>query len=221
MKRVRLRRGVLAALGIVALLGIAGGVAYAEVADSGVIKACAGNITGLLRIDQGKGCLPIEHPVEWNQVGPQGPPGPQGPAGPSRASERAVSRNLRDPSTWIPVNTATGRLDGTQLLTMHLDPGNYVVTTEVIAGNFTGTGTLVCITGNNALGGYEVGQQSVGNAGGYVRQATLSYQSTFSAPDGGDIELVCWNAADGADGGQAYTGLGDVIATKVDAVSST
>jgi hypothetical protein len=219
MKNVRLRRGVLAALGIVALLGIAGGVAYAQVADSGpVIKACAGNVTGLLRQDQGRGCLPIEHAVQWNQVGPQGPPGP---VGPSRADEKYVIRNLRDTSTWIPVNTARARQDGTQLLTLHLDPGNYVVTTQVIAGNFTGTGTLVCITGNNALGGYEVGQQSLGNAGGYVRQGDLSYQSTFAAPDGGDIELVCWNAPDGDQGGQASVGLADVIATKVDAITST
>jgi hypothetical protein len=223
MKQVRLRRGVLAAFGIIVLLGIAGGVAYAQVADSGpVIKACAGNVTGLLRQDQGRGCLPIEHAIQWNQIGPQGPPGPQGPVGPSRADEKFVARNPRDTSTWIPVNVATGRLGGTRLLTMHLDPGNYVVNTQVVAGNFTGIGTIVCITGNNALGGYAVGQQSLGTAGGYVRQANLSYQSTFAAPDGGDIELVCWNAQEGqSDPGQASVVFGDVIATKVDATTST
>jgi hypothetical protein len=129
MKTVRPRRGVLAALGVTVLVGLAGGVAYAAVADSGpVIKACAGNVTGLLRLDQGSGCLRAEHALEWNQVGPPGPPGPPRP---SRADERYVVRNPRDPSTWIPVNTGAGRADGTRLLTMHLDPGNYTVNTEV------------------------------------------------------------------------------------------
>jgi hypothetical protein len=67
----RLGLGVAAA----ALL-LVGGIAYAAVnGGDTVIKACAAKATGQLRLDTGKGCLPNEQAVQWNQVGPQGPPG--------------------------------------------------------------------------------------------------------------------------------------------------
>lgn len=75
-----------------------------------VIKACAGNVTGLLRIDQGKGCLPVEHSVQWNQTGPQGPPGM------THADERFFFRNLKDVTTWMPISTGTSRSTATHVL---------------------------------------------------------------------------------------------------------
>jgi hypothetical protein len=213
MKSLRLRRGVLAALVLTAALGIAGGVAYAKVAGSGgVIDACAGDVTGVLRLDGGDGCRTSEHAIQWNQAGPQGPPGV------THADERFFFRNLRDPSTWMPISTGTSRATATHVLTLELDPGTYVVQSQAIGGNFTGTGTLVCVTGNTTVG-FAVAQGSMGNAAGYARQLNLSSQSIFPLPEGGGLELSCWAPPDG-DGGQPLLGYADVIATQIDTYTS-
>jgi hypothetical protein len=200
-------------LGAVAAIavGAVGGLAYASVTSNGVISACAKKENGQLRLDGGSGCRSSEQPVQWNQTGPPGP------SGLSESDERTFARRLSDVSTWQPVGKS--RADMTHLVSLHLNQGDYLVQAQVIGGDFTGTGTLVCIAGNSALGGFAVGQGSVGNTGGYVNQVNLSFQSTFAVPSGGgDIDLSCWLAPDG-DGGQPLVGLGDVIATKVDSLN--
>src|SRR5581483_7475182 len=65
----------------------AGGVAYATVPDGGgVIHACYGKITGIVRVidpSAGGRCFGPELPLDWNQKGPTGPTGGVGPAGPA------------------------------------------------------------------------------------------------------------------------------------------
>jgi hypothetical protein len=73
-------------LATVAVMAVAGGVAYATIPDSsGVIHACYGPL-GVLRVidtDAGQHCTANEKPLSWSQAGPQGPQGPPGPQGPA------------------------------------------------------------------------------------------------------------------------------------------
>lgn len=80
---------VLVAAGVLAVAGVAGGVAYAAVPDSGgVIRACykIGGLLqekGALRVSDDGRCRSNEVELSWNQVGPVGPVGPSGATGPS------------------------------------------------------------------------------------------------------------------------------------------
>jgi len=82
---VRIRGKRTTAAGLVAMLVIGAGVAYASIPDqSEIIHGCYKTIDGKLRvIDTGAGdsCGPSETAIDWNQKGPQGPTGPQGPQG--------------------------------------------------------------------------------------------------------------------------------------------
>lgn len=85
--RIKHRAWIL--VGAVALLAIAGGVAYAAIPGAdGVIHGCYTNKGGVLSVidpSAGQTCSALQAPISWNQQGPQGPqgdPGPQGPQGP-------------------------------------------------------------------------------------------------------------------------------------------
>ena len=91
MKR-RLRGYRLLVLGAsaVAALGLAGGIAYATIPDSGgVIHSCYIKGIGLLRVidtDKGQRCSAIETALDFNHTGPQGTTGEPGSAGAARAT---------------------------------------------------------------------------------------------------------------------------------------
>jgi hypothetical protein len=224
-----MKRG-LAAIAVAATLAAVGSIAYAAATGDGVIHACAAKNVGSLRLDSGKGCLPAEEPIQWNAAGPQGPQGIQGlqgvrgPAGVTHADERFFVRSLADPSTWLPLEVGTWpdvRPLMTHVLTLHLDPGNYAVTAEVIAANYTGVGVAVCLLGNPSVGS-AIAQSSVGNQGGYGIQQTFQAQSVFPLPQGGDLELSCFSAPQGSDPvGNPLVGFADVIATQIDTFTST
>jgi len=79
MSNIRIVTCAFAAAGVLFIGSQAGAQAPSQ------ISACVNNVSGLVRIAQNTTCLPIEHLVVWNIVGPQGPAGPvgaQGPAGP-------------------------------------------------------------------------------------------------------------------------------------------
>ena len=218
---------LLAAVAAVVVVAVVAGVSYAAATGGGEIKACAGKATGILRLDTGKGCLPFENALEWSQAGPQGQPGLQGPRGPpgvTHADERYFAHSLADVSTWLPIVSGTWpavRPEMTHVLTLHLDPGNYAVTAEVIGGNYSGVGVVVCLLGNPTVG-YAVAQSAVGNEGGYAIQQTFEAQSIFPLPQGGDLELSCFSAPQGSEPpGNPTVGFADVIATKVDTITST
>ena len=96
------RRVRWAALGAIVGALAVGGVAWADIPDSGVIHGCFKTVGGGLRVidaSLGDGCKVGEMSLNWNQsgptgaIGPQGPTGLQGPTGPSGAPsifERAV-----------------------------------------------------------------------------------------------------------------------------------
>ncbi len=77
-------------LAAIAVLAVAGSVAYATIPDSGgVIHGCYLKAIGSLRVidpSAGQRCAGVEKAIQWNQTGPQGPqgtPGTNGAAGPA------------------------------------------------------------------------------------------------------------------------------------------
>jgi hypothetical protein len=79
-----MKKRSLITLTAVALLALAGGVAYATIPDNqGVIHACYKTQNGQLRVIDDAGCAPSETALSWNQTGPPGPPGPKGDTGPA------------------------------------------------------------------------------------------------------------------------------------------
>lgn len=207
----------------IAIFATVGGIAYASTGGSGTINACAKTADGQLRLDNGDGCLPSERSVTWGAIGPQGPAGPPGPSGTSRADERYFARSLTDVSTWLPVVSGTWpdiRPSMKHVLTMHLAPGTYTITAEVIAGNYTGVGVMVCLLGNSTVG-FAVAQSAVGNEPGYAVQQTFEAQSIFPMATGGDLDLTCFNAPQNQPVGNPILAYADVVATKVDTYTST
>lgn len=85
MKRFTNRR-IAAALGTLAILGGAAGLASAAIPDSNdaEIHACLHKPTGMIRLidkEAGETCGPGFTEITWNQTGPAGPVGPKGDTG--------------------------------------------------------------------------------------------------------------------------------------------
>src|SRR5690349_120532 len=128
-KRLLIAVAVLAAI-------VAGGGAYAAATGNGTIKACAKSETGQLRLDTGTGCLPSETSLSWS---------------PTRADERYFFGSLTNIEQGKPIVTGVWpdvKPSLTHVLTQHLAPGNYAVTTEIVATNYDGVGIVVCLLGN-------------------------------------------------------------------------
>lgn len=152
-------------------------------------------------------------------AGGAGPPGAQGPPGVTNAVERFFFRDLKDPTTWLPiVSGAAPDVEPTHVLTMHLDKGNYAVTGEVIASNYTGQGIVVCLFGNDDVG-FAIGQSGVGNVGGFALQQTFELQTIFPLDAPADLELSCFNAPPNDPVGDPNIGAADVVATRINTVS--
>jgi hypothetical protein len=180
----------------------------------------------------GATCKTGDTALTFNQQGPPGPrgdqgaqglPGPQGPPGVTRADERFFARSLADPGTWLPIVSGTWpdvRPVMTHVLTMHLDAGNYAVTAEMIAANDSGHGIVVCLFGNPTVG-YTVAQSGVGNEAGFALQQTFEAQGTYALDAPSDLELSCFNGSRNEPAGTPRIGFADVIATKLNLLSST
>ena len=209
-----MRKRLLIGAAVAAALMLAGGIAYAQTTGDGTIKACAKSETGQLRLDTGNGCLPTESAVQWNQTGPQGP------SGTSHVDEWAW---YKGPSGAIPIVSGVWpaiRDHETTVATFRLQPGQYLVTTEVIAVNNDGQGVVVCQTGNNNLG-ISLLQGAVGQGSGMAIQQTLSSQTVFVVPATQDLTVQCFNAPPNEPSGNPFINLVDVLATKIDSSSFT
>jgi hypothetical protein len=196
-------------------LALAGGIAYAHATSAstdGSIAACAKTDSGQLRLDTGSGCLASERSVQFGSS--------------THADERyyVAPGYPLDPSGFLAITTGTWpsvRSSMTHVLTLHLPAGTYTATAEVLGANYSGVGVLVCLLGNPTVG-YAVAQSALGNAGGYAIQQTIDAQSVFPLPQGGDLELSCFNAPQGsADPGTPSVAYADVIATGVATFTST
>jgi hypothetical protein len=110
----------------VAVLAVAGGIAYALIPDGkGVVHGCYMRWGGNLRVidNSVSSCRAGEVPLAWGVTGPPGPEGPQGPAGPATAAF-ATDGGL-DP-IGLPEATPT-RVSRT----LSLPPGSYVLSGKV------------------------------------------------------------------------------------------
>ena len=111
------------------VVALASGIAYASGSSgsSVVIHACFRVHGGRLRVIDpaaGGACRRNETATSWNQEGPaglQGPPGPPGPPGTGGGAQAAVVSTPRN-SDLFTLNTTP-----TQVATVHLDAGSYLV----------------------------------------------------------------------------------------------
>jgi Collagen triple helix repeat (20 copies) len=155
--------------------------------------------------------------------GTPGTPGTPGPPGLTNADQWYFLRDLTKPEEWLPVVSGTWpdvKPSMTRVMSMHLDKGNYVITTQVIVGNYSGQGVIVCLLGNDSLG-YSVVQSGVGSTAGFALQQTLDAQDIFKLAEPGDLVLSCFNAPPNTPAGTPGIGYAAVIATKVDTATIT
>jgi hypothetical protein len=155
--------------------------------------------------------------------GPPGTPGTPGPPGLTNANQWYFLRNLVDPGTWLPIVNGTWpdvKPSMTRVMSVHLDKGNYVVTTQVIVGNYSGQGVIVCLLGNDSRG-YSVVQSGAGSTAGFALQQTLDAQDIFKMDEPGDLVLSCFNAPPNVPAGAPGVGYASVIATRVDTATVT
>ena len=161
----------------------AGGYAYAATTGGGgSTNACAKTANGQLRLDTGGGCLPSETAV---QLG-----------GPSHVDEWAKWYGIGGGAPMISGSAAETRGHRTVFQTFHLEAGQYLIASQVIAVNNDGVGVVVCTTGNATLG-IELAQAAVGNAPGFAIQQTMQDQTVFDVPSPQDLTLECFNAPQG------------------------
>ena len=186
----------------------AGGYAYAATSGGGggAVDACAKTANGQLRLDTGDGCLPSEtalqlggasHVDEWgNYYGLNGGPRLANGVWPDIRGHQTVIQHFR------------------------LEPGQYLVSAEVLAQNRTGEGVVVCQIGG-APGYYTLAQGAVGTSAGFAQQQTLQQQGVIATSTPLDLDLVCWNATQGdAPAGEAFVNFYDMTATRIDSSTS-
>ena len=95
-----------------------------------------------------------------------------------------------------------------------LEPGQYLVTAEVLAQNRTGEGVVVCQIGG-APGYYALAQGAVGTTAGFAQQQTLEQQGVIITSTPLDLDVVCWNAIQGdAPTGEAFVNFYDLTASR-------
>jgi Collagen triple helix repeat (20 copies) len=155
--------------------------------------------------------------------GAPGTPGTPGPPGLTNADQWYFVRDLTKPAEWLPIVSGTWpdvKPSMTRVMSVHLDKGNYVITTQVIVGNHSGQGVIVCLLGNDTLG-YSVVQSGVGSAAGFALQQTLDAQDIFKMTESGDLVLSCFNAPPNSPAGAPGVGYASVVATRVDTATVT
>jgi hypothetical protein len=88
------------AIGAVAGMLLAGGVAFATIPGTGgLISGCYEKRIGILRVidkEAGKPCTSFETPISWNQQGPQGLQGPKGDPGPQGPVDPTLAAQIRE-----------------------------------------------------------------------------------------------------------------------------
>jgi hypothetical protein len=197
------RRSVLAVL-IVAVVGaIAGGIAYAETTSSTPTgyNACAKTSGGQLRLDTGTGCANGEQALRLG--------------GPAHADESVYYGGVGGGQPIVSGVWPDIRGQETTVLTFHLDKGQYLISTEIVAINNDGQGVVVCQTGNAHLG-VSLAQAAVGNVAGFALQQTMQEQSIFDVDYPQDLIVECFNAPPNDPAGTSKINLVDVLATKID-----
>ncbi len=203
---VRRRRAAIGAVTATAVL--AGGIALAGVPGaSGVINACYGEVSRLVRIvdaEAGEQCRGNEHALAWNQQGDKGDKGDkgerglQGPPGETLVGYRTIKGA---PETEV---TAVGwpapDNPPTTVLTLQPPPGVYLVTASIGARKDDGSGDLVCrVDGGKNEFASVFTRTALGAEPGHARRATVS-GTGFTSLTTADpkLTLACWKDENGA-----------------------
>jgi hypothetical protein len=201
---MKLRRITLAVLILGVIGAAAGGIAYAAASGSGAptgYNACAKTVGGQLRLDTGTGCANGEQALRLG--------------GPAHADESAWYGGVNGGQPIVSGVWPDIRGHETTVLTFHLDKGQYLVSTEILAINNDGQGVVVCQTGNAHLG-VSLAQAAVGSAAGFALQQTMSEQTVFDVDAPQDLTVDCFNAPPNDPAGSPKINLVDVTATKLD-----
>jgi hypothetical protein len=201
---MKLRRITLAVLILGVIGAAAGGIAYAVTSGSGAptgYNACAKTVGGQLRLDTGTGCANGEQALRLG--------------GPAHADESAWYGGVNGGQPIVSGVWPDIRGHETTVLTFHLDKGQYLVSTEILAINNDGQGVVVCQTGNAHLG-VSLAQAAVGSAAGFALQQTMSEQTVFDVDAPQDLTVDCFNAPPNDPAGSPKINLVDVTATKLD-----
>lgn len=208
MKRgtnVRRRRAAIGAVTAAAAAVLAGGIALAGIpGSSGVIDACYGEVSRLVRIidaEAGEQCRDNENPLAWSQQGVKGDKGdrgPQGPAGETLVGYRTIKGAPETEVTAVgwpaPGNAPT------TVLTLQPPTGVYLVTASIGARKDDGRGDLVCrVDGGKNEFASVFTRTALGADPGHARRATVS-GTGFTSLTAADpkLTLVCWQDGNGA-----------------------
>jgi hypothetical protein len=206
---INVRRGMLAVAILAAVLGAAaGGIAYAETSGGSTptaYNACAKSVGGQLRLDNGTGCANSEQALRLG--------------GPAHVDEWAWFGGVDGGQPIVSGVWPDIRGHETTVLTFHLDKGQYLVSTELIAINNGGQGVVVCQTGNAHLG-TSLAQAAVGNTAGFALQQTMQEQAVFDADAPQDLSVDCFNAPPNDPAGNPRINLVEVTATRIDSSTS-
>ncbi|HEX4930521.1 MAG TPA: hypothetical protein VFV62_07400 [Gaiellaceae bacterium] len=201
-RNVRRRRVTIGAVTAAVAAVLAGGIALAGVPGaSGVINACYGDVSRLVRIvdaEAGEQCKGNEHALEWNQQGAKGERGPQGPPGETLVGYRTIKGAPEMEVTAVgwpaPGNPPT------TVLTLQPPPGVYLVTASIAARKESGRGDLVCrVDGGKNEFASVFTRTALGAEPGHARRATVS-GTGFTSLTTADpkLTLVCWQDENGA-----------------------
>ena len=176
-----------------------GGIALADIPDSGVIHGCYKTLSGNLRvIDSSAGgtCAASETPLDWNQDGPTGATGPTGGVGPTGPTGQA------GPSIF---ERALGNGDVPNDLgtigSLPLPPGKYLITAKLeVAPSAVGSNTddwwqVECslVAGNDADNAAEADDTSDFH---FSRAGTMSMIVTHEFVDSGSADVICDDRGD-------------------------
>jgi hypothetical protein len=209
------RRVRWAALGAIVGALAVGGIALADIPDSGVIHGCYKTTGGALRVidsSQGSNCNPGESPIGWNQTGPtgatgaNGDTGPTGPTGPS-GSNHAYSAQ----SSAVSIDTGPAVFP-TQIITSDVPPGNYVV---AVSGDFA-----LANSSTSPFAECELDPDMAATLFLHALDTTASYSivGLVSLPGGGTIVLSC-DSPTNTQGSSVFFDDNSLVATKVDAIN--
>ena len=200
----------LIAVGVAIVAVAAGSAAFAAIPDgNGVIHACYDNQSGQVRIYDSqtnlpKSCGSKETAITWNKQGPQGLPGPKGDTGdpgapgpqgdPGPQGERGPSDAYKHRSQDFV--TLSGNVS-TEVTSLDLPAGSYVVSAKTIVGSnsagstLVGCGLLAYQGGNYVPWSADDGSVGYVNHQGGIQGATLANMTTVTLNAPGTVQLRC------------------------------